>query len=52
MLADFTNEIAGDWLAGMDTDEDAVTFAPFGGVPVAVPVLVREPASTSAWVVV
>ena len=33
-------------------EEVAVTAGPLGGVPVAVPVLLTEPASTSAWVVV
>ena len=36
----------------MVTDDVAVTLDPCGGVPVAVPVLVMSPASTSAWVVV
>jgi hypothetical protein len=53
MLADFRRVILG--LAagpGTVTDEVAVTFVPAGDVPVAVPVLVMEPLSTSAWVVV
>ena len=46
--------IEGVWLAGTVTDEVLVTLwvGPVGGVPVTVPVLWREPASTSAWVVV
>ena len=53
MLADFTRAMAGlAGVAGTVSDDVAVTFGPVGGVPVAVPVLEREPASTSAWVVV
>ena len=37
---------------GRSVEDVAVTAGPAGGVPVAVPVLVIEPASTSAWVVV
>ena len=50
-LADLTKVIRG-LVAGMVTEEVAVTVGPVGGVPVAVPVLVIAPASTSAWVVV
>ena len=53
MLADFTMLIDGPAMAGMVTERGAVDGrGPVGGVPVAVPVLVIEPASTSAWVVV
>ncbi len=51
-LADFTTPMAGAEMAGTVADDWAVTAAPDGGVPVAVPVLVIDPASTSAWVVV
>ena len=44
--------MSGVWVAGMVTEEVLVTGGPEGGVPVAVPELVIEPASTSAWVVV
>ncbi len=50
--ADFTMAIEGVCLAGMVTEDVAVTFGPLGGVPVAVPVLDIEPAFTSACVVV
>ena len=52
MLADFTKPIAGVWVAVTVVVSWPVTGGPVGGVPVAVPVLVIEPASTSAWVVV
>ena len=52
MEAVFTIPMAGPCLAGTVTEEVAVTLVPDGEVPVAVPVLVIEPASTSAWVVV
>ena len=52
MLADLTRVMAGR-LGGRDGHRrGAVTAGPVGGVPVAVPVLVIAPASTSAWVVV
>ena len=52
MLADFTRAMSG--LGGRDGDRGRwpSTLGPLGGVPVAVPVLVMRPASTSAWVVV
>ena len=52
MEADFTSVIFGLWIAGTITVEEAVTLVPDGGVPVAVPVFLIEPSSTSAWVVV
>ena len=52
MLADFTKPMLGLGAAGMVTEDVSVTGGPVGGVPVAVPVLVTDPASTSAWVVV
>ena len=52
MLADFMSEMDGCWQAGMQTEDVVCTVCPFGAVPVAVPVLLRCPRSTSAWVVV
>jgi hypothetical protein len=53
MLADLTKVILGLAVGpGTVTVELAVTLVPDGAVPVAVPVLERDPASTSAWVVV
>ena len=52
MLAVFTTEMDGVWLAGMVSEDVSVTGSPLGGVPVAVPVLHSEPLSTSVWVVV
>src|SRR5664280_2106097 len=53
MEADFTIPMLGLWVAGMVTLlEVADTLVPTGGVPVAVPVLEREPLSTSVWEVV
>ena len=48
MLADFTKVIAGFCAAGMVTVEVSETVGPVGGVPVAVPVFVMPPRSTSA----
>jgi hypothetical protein len=42
----------GDWTAGTHKVAEAVTLAPDGEVPVAVPVFLIEPLSRSAWVVV
>jgi len=39
-------------VAGIDSGDESVTVGPVGGVPTTVPVLLIEPASTSAWVVV
>ena len=52
MLADFDDGDRGVWTPGSVPDEVSVTGGPDGGVPVAVPVFVIAPASTSAWVVV
>ncbi len=52
ILADLTTEMPGVWVAGMLKADEAVTVVPAGGVPVAVPVLLMLPRSTSAWVVV
>ena len=52
MLADFTMAMFGVWVPGMVSEAGAVTWVPAGEVPVAVPVLVMLPRSTSAWVVV
>ena len=52
MLADFTIPIDGVWTAGTVSEDEPDTLEPKGGVPVAVPVLVIPPASTSAWMVV
>jgi hypothetical protein len=51
-LADFTRRSEGDCPTVRVTDEEAVTADPLGGVPLTVPVFLRLPASTSAWVVV
>ena len=50
--ADFTIPIDAFWWAGIVREDEAVTFGPVGGVPVATPVFLSFPASTSAWVVV
>src|SRR5262245_13361248 len=50
--ADLVRPIAGLCAAGIVTLDSAVTSAPTGGVPDAVPVLVMLPAFTSACVVV
>ena len=52
MFADFTTPMAGASTAVTVTEDWAETGAPVGGVPVAVPVLVMLPLSTSVWVVV
>ena len=52
MLAVLSIPIEGLWVAGMVRLSLAVTVGPLGGVPAAVPVLLIDPASTSAWVVV
>ena len=51
VLDDLATVMAGDWVAGMVT-EDWAEKLPMGPSLSAVPVLDREPASTSAWVVV
>jgi len=51
-LDSFTTVRAGDWTAGIVSEELSVTFGPVGGVPVAEPVLEIDPASMSACVVV
>src|ERR1700744_2330852 len=50
--AGFTSPIEGLCTPGTVTVDWAVTAAPVGGVPVAVPVLVMWPRSTSVWLVV
>src|ERR1700744_3183498 len=50
--ADLARGMAGVCVAVIVTVDWAVTPGPLGGGPVAVPVLGRLPASTSAWVVV
>jgi hypothetical protein len=51
-LALFTRLTAGVSDAGMVSEDVTVTAGPVGGVPLAVPVLEMDPASTSACVVV
>ena len=51
-LADLTILIDAERTARMVSESLAVTPGPEGGTAVAVPVLVIEPLSTSAWVVV
>ena len=52
MLADLTSFMAGFCSAGTVRVDGSVTAGPVGGSPLAVPVLVMPPRSTSAWVVV
>ena len=48
----FVSEIAGAAVAVRVTASVSVTAGPDGGVPVTEALLVRDPASTSAWVAV
>ena len=50
-LADFTTVSDEVCVAGTVKVDWSVTFGPVGGVPVAVPMLVTLPRSTSAWLV-
>ena len=53
IAADLTNDSVFAWLIGVAVDEAAeFTAGPDGGVPLAVAVLLIEPALTSAWVLV
>ena len=52
MLAVLTSVTAGVWIGRHRHRAGVGDRGPVGGVPVAVPVLVIWPASTSAWVVV
>ena len=45
-------EMAGLWTPGIVSEDESVTGGPVGGVPLAVPVFVMLPRSTSACVVV
>lgn len=51
-VAVFAPALDGVLAAGTDTDDVAVTFPPWGGVPVAVAASVIDPAATSLAVVI
>src|SRR4051794_34193106 len=51
-LGVFVMPMAGVWLVVTVAESVSVTSAPVGGVPVAVAVLAKLPASMSAWVIV